>query len=111
MSVYTDVQICIYCVMRVWINPNYFVLFVSIAGSLSIGMVQRYESPSGSGVGFLSENSQILTETTLRRSVFYITERDQFMLVEADSDVLSTSNFMTVLDIDRRYEIQLSCLV
>lgn len=93
--------------VRVAEHPKMTIIFsLILVGSLSFGMVQRYESPSGSGVGFLSENSQILTETTLRLSIFFINERDQFMLIVDESDVLSTTNFVTTLNIDRSVKNQ-----
>ena len=64
-------------------------------------MLQRYEAASG-GAGFLAEDNRAVQNAALSSSIFYIVERDQFILVVDESDVISTTNFMTTLNIDNR---------
>nr|XP_039259714.1 patched domain-containing protein 3-like [Styela clava] len=87
---------------RVASHPKMTILFSLIMiATMSVGMLQRYESPAGSASAFLADDNPRLQEFNLYAQTFVIRERDQRIIIEDESNVISAENYLTTLNLDK----------
>nr|XP_039259095.1 patched domain-containing protein 3-like isoform X2 [Styela clava] len=88
---------------RVGKHPKSTIIYsLILTVAMSVGLLQRYEDTSTNDIAFLVDDNPRLIEYNIFLRTFITEERGQSLIVEDETNVLSSENFITTLNLENR---------
>nr|XP_039259094.1 patched domain-containing protein 3-like isoform X1 [Styela clava] len=86
---------------RVGKHPKSTIIYsLILTVAMSVGLLQRYEDTSTNDIAFLVDDNPRLIEYNIFLRTFITEERGQSLIVEDETNVLSSENFITTLNLE-----------